>query len=87
MFGLLVLVFMGQGRTDELPEQGVSFHRTGLELRVELAADKPWMVLPFDNLYEIPFRAQSARDESLLGKGFSVGVVDLIPMTMSFPNL
>jgi len=37
-------------RSDESGEQGVGIERLRLEFRVELHANKPWMIGSFDNL-------------------------------------
>src|SRR6266702_2536901 len=84
-FLALSLVF--QRRGNECLKQRVEIERLGLELGVELAADKPGMAGDFHHLHQVPLLVDPRQHQPFGGEWFAEGVVKLIAMAVPLENL
>ena len=76
-----------QSRFDKALEEGMTIHRTGLELGVELAAKEPGMIFNLNNLNQAPVWRKAARDHPMAAKEFAAVVVEFIAMAMALRDL
>src|SRR5437660_1853468 len=62
--------------------------RFRFELRMELAAEEPWMLIAqqLDDLDEFPVGRDAAEDEPALLKSLSIGRVEFVSMTMALAD-
>ena len=71
----------------EVTEQRMRIVRTGLQLRMELRADEPRMILDLYDLDETVIRQCTGDDEALVLELLPIGVVELEAMTMTLSHL
>src|SRR5690348_1694931 len=75
------------GRAHEAGEQRVRPRGTGLELRVELAADKPGVIGELDHFPERAVRRQAGAAHPILREHVAVGVRHLVAVPMALADL
>ena len=63
------------------------YHGLGLELRVELAAEEPRMLVQLDNLHQVAIRRGAADRSARLFQWLTVGVVELVAMAVPLADL
>src|SRR5436190_22797966 len=81
--GLMPVTMHVSGRNEAF-EQGMRLVRFAVEFRVKLAGNEEWVICNFDNLYQLAIRSEAAENKLGFLKPFPVGVVELIPMPVSF---
>ena len=88
MYELLfvILFLIVQCGTDKALEQRMWVVWTGLELRMRLGGDKPWMVWQLTHLDNTSVRRLSGKQHASLDQSITIEVVDLITVTMSLMN-
>ena len=78
---------MDQGRGHQLAKQRVGLMRTRLQLGMELHGDKERVVGEFHDLDQLAIGRQTGEHDSRLLELPAVGVVHLVPMTVTFTDL
>jgi hypothetical protein len=68
---------------DKATEEGVRGEKMGLELRVKLDSDKPWMVFEFDDLHQVIVGGGRGDTHPCLLEPFPIGGVKLVTVAMS----
>src|SRR5438046_502123 len=79
---LLLRAAMRAGGADEVLEERVAGKGLRLELRVELAAEEPRMVLELDDLDEFPIGRHAGEGEPGVPKRRQIFLIDLVPMAV-----
>jgi len=75
------------GRMNEASEQGMTIKGAGLELGVELHPHKPGMVAQLNDLDQSAIRRQTAENQAFGQEHLTIGVIELIPVAMTFGDL
>ena len=85
-YGPIFVFFMLDGGTDEGGEERMRFERLGLEFRMELAAEEPWMIGSFDDL-DVVFVGSAAGDAKAgAGENFLVVAIEFVAMPMTLAD-
>src|SRR6476646_3677850 len=82
----LVSEFLPQRRADKSAEQRMRAVRTRTVFRMELCCQEPGMILELDDFDQLAIRRQPAQHQSLCRQLFSVGVIELEAVPVSFAN-
>ena len=59
----------------------------GMELRMKLGSNEPWMITQLDNLHKLIVGGRSTDHQSLRGQRFSIRIIEFITMTVSFVDI
>src|SRR5688572_20901926 len=62
-------------------------HRSRFKLRMELAAEKPWMTSELDDFNQVAVRRQAAQEHTLGGKFRTISVVEFIAVAVALSDL
>src|SRR6185295_2486695 len=76
-----------QGCFNKAAEKRMTIHRSRLELRVKLAAEKPRMIFELDDLDQFTVRRKTAQNHPFGAELGAVTIIELITVAMSFGNL
>ena len=79
--------FIGQGGPDVVPEKRMGVHGTGLEFRVELAAQEPGVVPEFDDLHQLAVGGGAGNRQAGGVQFLPVGVVEFVAVPVALHDL
>ena len=85
-YGPIFVFFMLDCRADEGGEERMRFERLGLEFRMKLAAEEPWMIGSFDDLDVIFVWSAAGDTKSSASQDFLVVAIELVAMPMALAD-